>query len=146
MPALVPELSVADVSASLRFYCGLLGFAVLYERPGDGFAYLRRGEADLMIDAIGRGRTFAVGGAPMEHPLGRGINLQIEVEAIAPVVAALAGAGVGLYLPVEERWYRDGGREHRMRQFAVADPDGYLLRFGEAIGARPAVRPGAPKS
>jgi hypothetical protein len=28
------------------------------------------------------------------------------------------------------------------RQFVVADPDGYLLRFHEALGTRPAAEPG----
>ncbi len=138
MTALVPELAVRDTRASLRFYEDLLGFAVLYERPEEGFAYLRRGEADLMLDEIGRGRTFGVEGAPLAHPLGRGMNLQIEVEAIGPLVAALARAGVDLHLPVEERWYRRGARELGVRQFVVADPDGYLLRMAEGLGERPA--------
>ena len=31
--ALIPELAVADWRASVRFYRGLLGFAVAYDRP-----------------------------------------------------------------------------------------------------------------
>ena len=29
----------------------------------------------------------------------------------------------------EESWYRRGSEENGNRQFVVADPDGYLLRF-----------------
>jgi catechol 2,3-dioxygenase-like lactoylglutathione lyase family enzyme len=36
MAALVPELSVADIAASRRFYCDILGFSVRYERPEEG--------------------------------------------------------------------------------------------------------------
>ena len=127
---LVPELAVTDWRRSRRFYCDLLGFAVVYERPEEGFSYLRLGAADLMIDEIGKGRTFDAGQGPWQAPLGRGMNLQI--------LAALEGAGLSLYLPVEERWYRTGAGEVGNRQFIIADPDGYLLRFHEHLGHRPA--------
>ena len=38
----VPELLVSDLDASLRFWCGLCGFAVTYDRPEDRLAYLDR--------------------------------------------------------------------------------------------------------
>ena len=141
---LVPELSVSDTRASLAFYVGVLGFEIVYERPEEGFAFLRLGRAQLMIDRISLGRTFAVDGAPLEHPLGRGMNLQIMVAANAPLLASLESARIALYLPPEERWYRAGGLLLEQRQFAVADPDGYLLRFAERIGSRPAPRAGQP--
>ena len=53
--ALVPELSVSNWSASRTFYCGILGFDVVYERPEEGFSYLALGAAELMIDQIGMG-------------------------------------------------------------------------------------------
>ncbi len=136
--ALVPEFAVIDARASLGFYCDVLGFEVVYERPEEGFAFLSRGDAQLMLYEIGLDRTLAVGDAPLERPLGRGVNLQIQVEAIEPLTEALKVAGIGLYLPPEERWYRAGDHELGVRQFAVADPDGYLLRFSESIGTRPA--------
>ncbi len=71
-------------------------------------------------------------------PLGRGLNLQIEVDAVAPMLIALGGAGWPLFLPLEERWYRRDHEELGNRQFVVADPDGYLLRFFEGLGSRPA--------
>jgi len=135
---LVPELAVTDWRRSRCFYCDLLGFAVIYERPEEGFSYLRLGAADLMIDEIGKGRTFDAGEGLWRAPLGRGMNLQIRVAPIAPLLAALAGAGRSIYLPVEERWYRTGAGEVGNRQFIIADPDGYLLRFHEHLGYRPA--------
>ena len=139
--ALVPEFAVADWWASLRFYRDLLGFEVAYDRPEEGFVFLRRGDAQLMLYEIGLDRTFAVDDAPLERPLGRGMNLQIQVEAIEPLVAALEAAEVGLTLPPEEKWYRAKDRELGVRQFAVADPDGYLLRFSESVGTRSAGKP-----
>ncbi len=37
---LVPELLVADITESLRFWRDLCGFAVVYHRLDEGFAYL----------------------------------------------------------------------------------------------------------
>lgn len=140
--ALVPELAVSDWRRSRRFYAEVLGFAVRYERPDEGFVYLALGKAELMIDQIGLGRTFGDAHLPTDPPFGRGLNVQIEVAAIAPLLAALSAEGIAPYLPVEERWYRRGAGEIGLRQFVVADPDGYLLRFFEPLGERPLAAPG----
>jgi catechol 2,3-dioxygenase-like lactoylglutathione lyase family enzyme len=134
--ALVPELGVSDWPTSRAFYCDLIGFAVAYERPEEGFSYLTLGEAQLMIDQIGLGRTFDIEEAPIERPFGRGLNLQILVPEVSAILDRLAAAGVALYLPLEEKWYRRGDQEVGNRQFAVADPDGYLLRLYEDLGIR----------
>ncbi|WP_237216694.1 bleomycin resistance protein [Falsiroseomonas oryziterrae] len=135
--AVVPELMVTDLAASLRFWCRLCGFEVLYDRPEDGFAYLRHGAAQVMLEEAGApGRRWVT--APLETPFGRGMNLQIEVAALDPILAALQGAAWPLYLAPETRWYRAGALEHGQRQFCVQDPDGYLLRFCCGIGTRPA--------
>lgn len=135
-PSLVPELSVSDFAASLDFYVGLLGWQLVYDRPEEGFAYLRLHGAELMIDALDRGRNFDVTLTPRDRPFGRGINLEINVPSIAPLLSALAAASYPLLLPVEEKWYRQSDGEIGQRQFIVADPDGYYLRFCETIGHR----------
>ncbi|ODU62392.1 MAG: hypothetical protein BGO82_07045 [Devosia sp. 67-54] len=129
MPDLTPELAVADLERSLGFYRDILGFSVLYDRPSEGFACLRYEGIELMLDQIGKGRTWETG--PLEHPLGRGLNLQCRVSAIDPLAERLGRAGIALYLPIETRTYRVGDRDIRQRQFCVQDPDGYLLRFCE---------------
>lgn len=57
-PALIPEFSVSDIAASLRFYRDILGWQIVYDRPEEEFAYLRMGGADLMIDGLNVGRNF----------------------------------------------------------------------------------------
>jgi hypothetical protein len=42
---LVPELLVVDINKSLRFWRDVCGFAVLFDRPDEGFAYLDLGGA-----------------------------------------------------------------------------------------------------
>ncbi|WP_127903114.1 bleomycin resistance protein [Solirhodobacter olei] len=134
--ALVPELAVSDWQTSRRFYCQTIGFSCLYERPEEGFSYLALDAAELMIDQIDLGRTFDDGHAPEGRPFGRGLNLQIRVPAIRPLLAALEAAGWPLLLPPEDRWYRRDDGALGNRQFVVADPDGYLLRFYEDLGWR----------
>ncbi|MGK9204140.1 bleomycin resistance protein [Sinorhizobium meliloti] len=133
----VPELSVSDWRKSLRFYCDVLGFNIDYQRPENGFAYLSLGPAELMIDQIGVGRDFDNRYLPDAYPFGRGINLQIKVANVTTIGASLRAHGAPLVLPMEERWYRVNEQETGNRQFVVADPDGYLLRFFEDLGLRP---------
>ncbi len=52
------------------------------------------------------------------------------------LVGRLDEAGVALFRPVCERWYRGGDAEFGQMEFLVQDPDGYLLRFTQDIGER----------
>src|SRR6266853_2176634 len=88
---LVPELLVVDIDKSLRFWRDVCGFTVLFDRPNEGFAYLDLDGAQIMLDEIGQTRDWATG--PLEPPLGRGVNFQVSVPAIEPILAALARAG-----------------------------------------------------
>jgi len=136
-PPLIPELDVEDLAASLRVYTGVFGFAVLFERPEERFAYLELEGAHLMLEeAAGPGRRFRT--APLEKPYGRGVNLQIRVSDAAALHARAARAGLVIVTDLEERWYRRDGQERGQRQFVAADPDGYLLRFYTYLGVRPA--------
>lgn len=130
-PALVPELLVRDIEASLRFWRDLCGFDVLFDRPEDGFACIERDGARIMLDRLGSTRDWIA--APLEPPFGRGMNLEIAVTSLAPLLATLQGDSWPFFLPVEEKSYRVGPGEVRVRQFIVQDPDGYLVRFSERL-------------
>ena len=131
---LVPELLVSNHAASRDFYVRLLGFSVRYERPAEKFCYLDLDGAELMIEQ----ETDFWATARREKPYGRGINLQIEVPALEPILGRLAAAGIALFRPVEEAWYRAGGTYSGNRQLLVQDPDGYLLRIFEDLGEQAA--------
>jgi catechol 2,3-dioxygenase-like lactoylglutathione lyase family enzyme len=131
---LVPELLVSDHGVSRDFYVRIIGFTVRYERPAEKFSYLDLGGAELMIEE----ETDFWTTAPRERPYGRGINLQIEVDALDPILSRLREAGIALFRPVEEAWYRSGDTYSGNRQFLVQDPDGYLLRMFEDIGQQAA--------
>jgi catechol 2,3-dioxygenase-like lactoylglutathione lyase family enzyme len=133
--ALIPELCCSDIERSLRFYIDVLGFDVIYERPDEGFAFLEREGAQIMLEQYRESeRTWLAG--PLEHPYGRGINLQIEVSEVAPLHAAVTASSARILVPLEDVWYRVGDVEMGNRQFVVLDPDGYLLRFAQDLGAR----------
>lgn len=127
---LVPELLVSDFGASRDFYVRVIGFAVRYDRPAEKFAYLDLDGAELMIEQ----ETDFWLTAPREKPYGRGINLQIEVANLDGIVARLLAAGIPLFRPVEDAWYRAGDHYSGNRQFLVQDPDGYLLRMFQDLG------------
>jgi lactoylglutathione lyase len=138
MPRLIPELICADLQASLVFY-RLLGFRTRYERPEERFAYLERDGAHLMLEQPAtQDRLYPR--ATLEHPYGRGVNITVDVDDVDAIHAAVLAAGHELYLPMEERWYGRSDDAVGVRQFAVPDPDGYLMRISERIGTRPVTR------
>ncbi|MFC5928824.1 VOC family protein [Cryobacterium melibiosiphilum] len=134
LPDLVPELLVTDLATSLDFWVDLCGFQILYDRPAEGFAYLHLGTAHVMLDQIGLGRDWVSG--PLEQPLGRGVNFQVSVPAIEPLIERMCAAGQPLILAPEDKWYPTGDSEAGLRQFLVQDPDGYLVRFAAPLPAR----------
>ena len=136
MGRLVPELDVSDLDRSLTFYVGAIGFAVMFDRPEERFAFLTLEGMHLMLEeATGPGRRFRT--APLEHPYGRGVNFMFEVAEVDRLYGRVQAAGCTIVIPLEERWYRQNEVENGHRQFVVADPDGYLLRFSSFLGQRP---------
>lgn len=128
-PALVPELSVRDASLSTSFYTELLGFHVVYERPDEGFVYLSMGKASLMLEEVnGHWET-----GELIPPFGRGMNLQIMVDSIEPILRRLNKEGIALFREPFVSDYPAGSLRFRQREFLVQDPDGYLLRFAQSL-------------
>ncbi|MCJ2059204.1 VOC family protein [Methylobacterium sp. J-048] len=130
--ALTPELDVSDLDASLRFWCDLLGFRIAFDRPAARFAYIERGGAQIMLcQHNGRWLTGA-----LDRPYGRGVNFQIMVDRLGPILATLDRAQWPLFEEPREAWYRTGPVEGGQREFLVQDPDGYLVRLAEQLGQR----------
>jgi len=134
---LAPALIVTDLDRSLSFWRERIGFEVAYERPEDEFVYLTLGMVHVMLYQ----RCDAYETGSMDHPLGRGVMFQIQVEHLDRVLDALARSGWPLYQPTEDAWFRAGGVERGLRRILVQDPDGYLLMIYEELGVRPAGKP-----
>ncbi len=129
---LIPELSVTDIQESLPFYAEILGFKVEYSRPEEKFYFLSIDGAQLMVEEVNN--HWWTG--ELERPFGRGLNFQIEVGDVSAIIGRLEEAGIALFRPLKESWYRGDGVEFGQLEFLVQDPDGYLLRFIQDIGER----------
>ncbi|WP_439865211.1 bleomycin resistance protein [Pseudomonas antarctica] len=132
---LVPELMVTDLSKSLEFWVVVLGFKVVYQRLEEGFAYLDLEGVQVMLEQVEADANQWVTGA-LERPFGRGMNLQIDVVAVQPVIQRLEQAGFPLFKACMDVWYRADQVEVGQRECLVQDPDGYLVRLVERLGER----------
>jgi catechol 2,3-dioxygenase-like lactoylglutathione lyase family enzyme len=130
---LVPELTVSNVMRSLRFYQAI-GFTIRFQRTNPAFAYIELGEAQLMLEEEHHDGWNIL---PLDRPLGRGINFQIETPDLTKTLSAIQQMQVPLFREPKETWYRVGETEEGQRECLVQDPDGYLLRFVEYLGSRP---------
>ena len=120
---------------ALRFYTQIVGCEVLYERSEERFAFLNLEGAQFMLEeAAGPGRRFRT--APLEFPFGRGVNFQIQVTRVDALFQRCSENECTIVIKLEDQWYRKDDVELGNRQFVVADPDGYLLRFFEDLGSR----------
>ncbi len=128
---LIPELSCTDLNRSVAFYRQVLGFSVRFTR--DGFTFIERGKLQFMLEQAGKGWETAA----LDYPFGRGVNFSMEVDNVDAMVAAMP-SDIPLFRPIAENWYREDTQEHGQREFLIQDPDGYLLRFTQSLGMRPA--------
>ena len=125
MAAVSVRYIVDDVEAAIRFYTERLGFKIVMH-PSPGFALVSRGDLRLLLSAPGGG-----GGAGQAMPDGRrpepgGWNrIQIEVEDLAGMVAALRQTGVRFR---NEVVVGNGGK-----QILVEDPAGNPVELFEPV-------------
>jgi catechol 2,3-dioxygenase-like lactoylglutathione lyase family enzyme len=122
------ELHVADVERSLAFYQAL-GFTV--ERRWEDWIRLDRDGADLVLfgDAYVRGRDHYFTPHIDREPRGVGVEIVIEVDDVDAVLAAAEAAGLNIVKPMQDRPWK-------ARDFRLADPDGYFLRFTSPLAGR----------
>mgnify|MGYP001180352469 CR=1 FL=1 len=127
---LIPELSVSNFNNSLNFYTKILSFKIEYERKD--FAFLSFQGSQIMIEKINNHWKTA----KLKFPFGRGINFQIEVKNINPIIKSLKKNDYSLFRETKENWYKKENELLGNREFLVQDPDGYLLRFAQDIGVK----------
>lgn len=136
--SLKPELYVTNFQKSLDFYNKILGFKVEYQREDPLFAFLSYQGSQLMIQEIdpNEDKSFITGN--YEYPFGRGINFQIDTSEVEKLAASLKAHNYPLRGDLQDSWYKKGNVLSGCRQILVQDPDGYLLRFSQDIGTKPA--------
>ncbi|WP_303971232.1 VOC family protein [Sporosarcina ureae] len=130
--ALIPELSVTDIEKSKWFYIELLGFKLEYERVDDKFVFVSlEGEAQMMLEEI----NGHWGTGELKRPFGRGVNFQIDMEDIQPVIDRLKKHNITLFREPTVSKYKGNDTIFIQKEFLVQDPDGYLLRFTQEMAS-----------
>jgi len=123
LAALAPELFVESVPASVRFYVEKLGFSVV--RQDAGFAVVALGEAIVMFEQrAAHPRITSPGGAAGAHSFP--LHLRFMVSDVDAFHERVQGAGIEVILPI-------GSRDYGLRDFIIADLDGFPLRFAAPI-------------
>ena len=131
---MVPELSVSNFERSLAFYVDVLGFSIRIKRENPDFVYLEQEHVHMMLEQI-NDEGWITG--ELEAPLGRGVNFQIELSDLEPLVKRLQTHKVSLFREMKETWYDIGEKLSGERELLLQDPDGYLLRFTQHLGEKP---------
>jgi uncharacterized glyoxalase superfamily protein PhnB len=124
---LTPNLLVANVERSLAFYTGTLGFEPGMTVPGESpfvFASVSSGPVEIFFnDAATAVKEYPGFGG---KPLGATGTLFIEVEGVDALDDRLKASRVKVVMPIETKFYG-------MREFAIEDPDGYVITFAERV-------------
>jgi lactoylglutathione lyase len=123
---LTPNLLVASVERSLAFYVDTLGFARGMTVPDASpfvFAAATSGPVEIFFnDAASAVKEYP---AFAGKPIGATGTLFIEVEGVDALHDRLQPA-VKIVMPIVTQFYG-------MREFAIEDPDGYVITFAERI-------------
>jgi lactoylglutathione lyase len=117
---IIPMLSVADMTAALKFYRETLGGQQIYQFPEEGeavFLTLRFGDTELGIGLL---TDAPMHGRPQRPATGHRVELCINVADADEAVAALNAIGARTVTPpVDLPWGE--------RSAYVEDPDGNLV-------------------
>ncbi|MDQ3929957.1 MAG: VOC family protein [Chloroflexota bacterium] len=126
MGKIIPELAVSDIEQSLQFYTAL-GFIKdgegIVDEQGSQWYSLALGESALWLI-----RANVVEDLVESDPRGNGVTIYIGVDDIDALYDKISGAGLMMNIvkPIETMWYG-------LRQFSMADPDGYILTLNQQV-------------
>ncbi len=123
---LTPNLLVANVERSLAFYVDTLGFARGMTVPDASpfvFAAVTSGDVEIFLNdaatAVKEYPAFA------GKPIGATGTMFIELEGVDALHERIKSS-VTITMPLVTQFYG-------MREFAILDPDGYVITFAERI-------------
>lgn len=122
---LVTEILVEDIERSTRFYVAL-GFKLL--RDGGDFVELTWEEHRLFLAELSAFRDAAGAEAPPRPKFPRA-NVRIMVPDVDACWARVQRLGAEIVLPIADRYYG-------LRDFMIADPDGFGIRFAGTLEDR----------
>lgn len=121
LEGMTPSLGVRDVEETVRFYTEVLGLEATSTWSPEGtpeWAFLTDGRCELMVYRLPDGQQPGLTGNLYFHPE--------DVDALWARVKDLA--------PVA---WEPTDRPYGMREFALLDPNGYRLAFGQPLRRDP---------
>jgi len=131
---LTPNLLVADVERSLVFYTDVLGFErgfTVPEQPPFVFGSVVSGPIEIFFNE----RETAAKEYPAfaGKPVGLTGTMFIELEGAGHIerLHDRLKTAAPIVMPLVRQWYG-------VKEFAIADPDGYVITFAERVAADPA--------
>ena len=127
--SVTPNLVVRDIDASTAFYRDVLGFPVHMTVPEEApfvFVWLQIGDVNIFLnDQKTVGEIDPHMGA---RPIGGSFTIYIRVTGVDAIWERVSGRAK-VADPISTKPYG-------MREFAVEDPDGYLITFSEEMNQR----------
>jgi lactoylglutathione lyase len=126
---LTPNLIVSRVERSLAFYEDVLGFSrgmTVPEEPPFVFASVTSGPVEIFFND----RSAVTRESPQVTGLsfGGGNSMFIEVDGVDALHDGIQSR-VKVIMPIVSQWYG-------MREFAIEDPDGYVITFAERVNTQ----------
>ena len=126
---ITPNLIVSSVEKSLAFYTGALGFSrgmTVPEQSPFVFASVTSGPVEIFLND----RSTVTKESPQMAGLafGGGNTMFVEVEEIDALYDRVKPA-TNVVMPIATQWYG-------MREFAITDPDGYVITFAQRVAAQ----------
>ena len=124
---MTPNLIVASVERSLGFYVDVLGFSrgmTVPDQPPFVFASVTAGPVEIFFNDVAtvtRESPQLAG-----RPFGGGNTMFIEVEGVDALHDTVKLRAT-VVMNLTTQWYG-------MREFAIVDPDDYVITFAERVG------------
>ena len=122
---LVTEIVVRDIRRSVEFY-GRLGFELL--RDGGDFVELTWEDHRLFLAELSAFRD-ARGAALATPPPFPFANIRVMVPNVDEYWTLVSEIGAQIIVPIADRYYG-------LRDFTIADPDGFGVRFASSLFAQ----------
>jgi lactoylglutathione lyase len=124
---LTPNLVVRDVEQSIRFYCDVLDFELdqyVPEKPPFVFASVRGGGVEIFLNQY----ETVVEEYPAfgKVPIGGTLTLYLAMQGVDDLYSEIRSNGTKIVMPIETKFYG-------VREFAIADPDGYIITLAERV-------------
>ena len=120
--SLTPNLVVSDIARSTAFYRDVLGFTVKQSVPEEApfvFVWLERGAVQVFLND----RATVQKELPAAAATVGGSGMFVVVDGLDALHHGVAGRA-DVIMPLTKQFYG-------MREFAVTDPDGYVITFAE---------------